>query len=112
MVYQFTPAWQFHAISVGKIMMNQQIAVYPVYPIFRHPFPAAEIQLNHWSQDTPLHFANCYQQIDTVELLLKARAGDEEGEGLGWQDISRMILARLALPTDGGRGSVQCWYLE
>ena len=43
---------------------------------------AAEIQLNHcWLQDTPLHFANCFQQIDTVELLLKARAGDQEGEG-------------------------------
>ena len=27
------------------------------------------------------------------------------------EDISRMILARLALPTDG-RGSVQYWYLE
>lgn len=34
-------------------------------------------------KDTPLHFANCFQQIDTVELLLKARADAAAANNFG-----------------------------
>ncbi|CAE7570294.1 KIN14E [Symbiodinium pilosum] len=43
----------------------------------------ADIAVRTADQDTPLHFANCFQQLETIELLLKAGADPSAANSFG-----------------------------